>query len=361
MSAQRRLTLGLALIARDGQASLPGLLASVEHGFDQIVLVDTGSADATVEVFERWSDSEARRNPRFSSCVAKFAWRDDFGAARTFADSLLRTDWNVWADADDQIRGALELRSLAERAPSRVAGFKAGYRCAENGTGQALAYVNRIRVTRAGAGKWEGRVHETLAVDGVVAHISPSDVEWVHRGASAGATPESLARNIAILQSWLQAEPDNPRVLLLLGDGYLATKRNPEALCAYRRYLELRPDWCPSRARVHRQIAIALMALGRHREALEHGHQALLAVPRWSESHLTIAEAHLALGEPAPALHWARLVLGLGPPKTDMVIKPLDFSLRPRMLIASALRQMGDEAASRAAGEAILASCFAAD
>lgn len=361
MSARRRPTLGLALIARDEQTSLPGLLKSVEHGFDQIVLVDTGSADTTVEVFERWSASESRRNPGFSSCVANFAWREDFAAARAFADSYLRTDWNAWADADDEIRGASKLRALAERAPSRVAALKAGYRCAENGTRQALAYVNRIRLVRAGAGKWDGRVHETLAVDGAVAHIASGDVEWVHRGASAGAAADSLHRNISILQSWLDAEPDNARVLMLLGDGYLATKRNEGALTAFRRYLELRPGWCPTRARVHRQIAIALMALGRHREALEHGHQALLAVPQWSESHLTIAEAHLALGEPEPALHWARLVLRLGPPETDMVVKPLDFSLRPRMLIASALHQMGDDAGSRAAGEAILASCFAAD
>jgi glycosyltransferase involved in cell wall biosynthesis len=105
-------TVGLAIIARDEEASLPRLLQSISGAFDQVVLVDTGSKDGTTKVFEEWARTEAELHPGFRWIVDRFEWIDDFSAARNHADSLLTTDWLVWADADDEISGAENIRAV---------------------------------------------------------------------------------------------------------------------------------------------------------------------------------------------------------------------------------------------------------
>lgn len=341
-------TLGLALIARDAQHSLPGLLASIAGAFDQVVLVDTGSSDDTIEVFERWAETEHRHHPDFASRTARFAWVDDFAAARNFADSLLNTDWRAWADADDEIRGAGNLRGIAAAAPTEVSAFLAGYRYAATRTGQAIAYVKRHRLVRTGSATWSGRLHEALVVRGPTLEIPASDVEWIHRGDTTEHPGASATRNVALLEAWLRDEPANPEVIRLLGDARLGAGEHEQALDYYGRYLASDPEWGSVRARVHRQMSICLLALGRAEEALTLGEAALRHVPWWTESHLTLAQAQLELGHPSAAIESARAVLDRGPPDTGLVIKPLDYTVVPRMLIARALRELGREQESEA-------------
>ena len=61
--------LTLCVIARDEADMLPDCLASVEGIVDRVVVVDTGSTDATREIAVRCG---AR--------VVEHAWRDDFAA-----------------------------------------------------------------------------------------------------------------------------------------------------------------------------------------------------------------------------------------------------------------------------------------
>ncbi|MCU1449830.1 MAG: hypothetical protein JWP02_2000, partial [Acidimicrobiales bacterium] len=158
----RRVTIGLAVIARDEEDSLPALLATCDNAFDEVVLVDTGSKDRTVDRFVEWAETQSSTR----CTVGHFAWCDDFSAARQHADDLLKTDWNVWADCDDEIIGAARLRQLAADAPDGVSGFRFGYDFAREEGGSSTAYLKRERLVRSGRGRWIGRVHEYQAIDG---------------------------------------------------------------------------------------------------------------------------------------------------------------------------------------------------
>ena len=80
------------MIARDEQNNLPRCLASVRGLFDEIVVLDTGSKDRTIEI--------ARS---FGARVFDFVWVDDFGAARNAALARAKGDYAFWLDADDLI------------------------------------------------------------------------------------------------------------------------------------------------------------------------------------------------------------------------------------------------------------------
>ena len=80
--------LSVALIVRDEAEMLPGCLDSVKDA-DQIVVVDTGSADDTIEIARRYTDE-----------VYEQEWRDNFAASRNYAKELCTGDWVYSIDAD---------------------------------------------------------------------------------------------------------------------------------------------------------------------------------------------------------------------------------------------------------------------
>ena len=80
------------MIVRDEESNLPHCLESVRGLFDEIVIVDTGSRDRTVEI--------ARA---FGAQVFDFIWVDDFAAARNAALAHATGDYAFWLDADDVI------------------------------------------------------------------------------------------------------------------------------------------------------------------------------------------------------------------------------------------------------------------
>ena len=88
-------TLGLCVIVRNGAATLRGCLASVSGLVDEVVVVDTGSTDGTVEIARACGAN-----------VLSHPWCDDFAAVRNTALRASRTDWILVLDADEQIDAA---------------------------------------------------------------------------------------------------------------------------------------------------------------------------------------------------------------------------------------------------------------
>jgi glycosyltransferase involved in cell wall biosynthesis len=220
-------SLGLAIVARDEAANLPRLLGSVAGAFDQVALADTGSTDATVEVFEGWA---ASADLPLGWRVGSFGWCDDFAAAREFADSLLATDWRAFADADDELRGAGELRHLIDAATDDLACLAFEYP-GDREPGP------RVRLTRRGWTRWEGRAHAVpmLTRPGRVATVPASVAAWVHRRSDWTASDE---RDRRILAGWLADEPENPRALALSATDLMRQGERSRAADLLDRYLD---------------------------------------------------------------------------------------------------------------------------
>jgi hypothetical protein len=199
-------TIGLAVIAKDEEATLPRLLAAIEGAFDQVALLDTGSQDRTVEVFEKWSVAEKLRQPVFVSILDHFEWCDDFAAARNLADDLLATDWLCWADCDDVIHGATALRGLLDSSDGVAYEFP--YLL---GAGRDPIWRDRLR--RRGDGRWAGRLHESLHIQVV---RTPEDISWKHLRPDDRELGRSLRRDQRVLRRWVEDEPRNLRPLGML-------------------------------------------------------------------------------------------------------------------------------------------------
>jgi len=96
-------TLSLCMIVRDEEKLLPQCLESVKSIADEMVIVDTGSADRTVEIAES-----------FGARVFHHTWNNDFAEARNVSLRHATSDWILVLDADEVIakRDLPRIRSL---------------------------------------------------------------------------------------------------------------------------------------------------------------------------------------------------------------------------------------------------------
>jgi glycosyltransferase involved in cell wall biosynthesis len=103
--------LSLCMIVRDEAAMLPDFLSSVEGLWDELVVVDTGSTDATVALLEQAGATVTHR-----------PWGDDFSAARNAGLELASGEWIAFFDADERVSPELraQLRGLVDDHDSDV-------------------------------------------------------------------------------------------------------------------------------------------------------------------------------------------------------------------------------------------------
>lgn len=86
------ITISLCMIVKNEERILSRCLDSVCDLVDEIIIVDTGSSDATKDIAAKYTDK-----------IFDFRWIDDFSAARNFAFSKATKDYIYSADADEVI------------------------------------------------------------------------------------------------------------------------------------------------------------------------------------------------------------------------------------------------------------------
>ena len=209
----KRLT--LCIIARNEEALLAGCLDSVRGIADEIVLVDTGSTDRTVEIARE-------RGAR----IVEHRWNDDFAAARNAALPHVQGGFVLVLDADERLGpGAKKvLRRALERDDfdcgllplHDASSLDASHEDVLAGRarrGEPVLLPRLLRFTSDLA--WEGMVHEQVT-SWALKHrrIVQIDAAIVHYGAvpSLREARAKNERNLRLLERRAQAEPENPTV-----------------------------------------------------------------------------------------------------------------------------------------------------
>ena len=100
------LKLSLCMIVRDEEEMLPRCLAAVAPAVDEIIVVDTGSRDRTIEIAES-----------FGARVIEREWTGSFSDARNVSFDAATGDWIIYLDADEVLvsEDVERLRALTGR------------------------------------------------------------------------------------------------------------------------------------------------------------------------------------------------------------------------------------------------------
>ncbi|MBQ9406335.1 MAG: glycosyltransferase family 2 protein [Desulfovibrio sp.] len=190
-----RLRLSACVIMRDNEEDIGSCLASLAAA-DEIIVVDTGSVDRSMEIARKYTDK-----------LFHFEWIDDFAAAKNFALDQASGDWIVFPDSDE--------RFTAETAP----GLKALCEDAD-GIGAEMLSVRHRNVTLSGEYmdtegactrlwrrglRWEGAIHETIGEGARVLAVPRERALMLHTGYAPERLEGKASRNRRILAR-LEAE-----------------------------------------------------------------------------------------------------------------------------------------------------------
>ena len=105
--------ISFVLIVKNESSCLDRCLESIKKA-DEIIVVDTGSTDNTIEIAKKYTDK----------VFDDYKWQDSFADARNHALSKATGDWIFSIDADQELLNTIdEVRNVAEEADKK--GFKA--------------------------------------------------------------------------------------------------------------------------------------------------------------------------------------------------------------------------------------------
>jgi glycosyltransferase involved in cell wall biosynthesis len=158
--------LSATIITLNEEKDLPKCLESLRNLVDEIILVDSGSTDKTVEIAEEFGSKVYYR---------KF---DNYANQKNFASEKASGDWVLSIDADEEISPDLakEIRIVLKNHKSQFI----GYSFPRNNIifGKFIKYTRwqpeldrHIWLWKRNYGKWVGDVHEELVVNGEVGKL----------------------------------------------------------------------------------------------------------------------------------------------------------------------------------------------
>lgn len=104
--------LSIAIITKNEETSISRCLESVKNA-DEIIVVDTGSTDKTIEIARKYTDK----------VFTDYKWNDNFAEARNHANSKCTGDWIMVIDSDNRLMNSIaEVKAEIEKAEKN--GFK---------------------------------------------------------------------------------------------------------------------------------------------------------------------------------------------------------------------------------------------
>jgi glycosyltransferase involved in cell wall biosynthesis len=176
------------MIVKDEEETLANCLNSVKDIVDEIIIVDTGSKDATKAVALS-----------FTPHVYDFVWVDDFAKARNAAFSYATMDYLFWLDADDMLlpQDAEKLAALKQNLDPSVDSIMFRYNTGFDESGNVTFHYYRERLARrANNPQWHEPVHEYLEILGKALTV---DIAVTHCKKHSDAPPTS--RNLEIYEA----------------------------------------------------------------------------------------------------------------------------------------------------------------
>jgi glycosyltransferase involved in cell wall biosynthesis len=222
------------MVVRDEERHLPNCLDSVQDLAGELIVIDTGSTDATPGIAATYG----------AQVIAFDFTFVDFSAARNRAIACATKAWILMLDADETLEraGIPMLETLIARAEN-VGYFLERHNHRSDSTVSTTDYAVRLFPNRPHY-RYRGRVHETI--DGSIlaggGRLQQTGIRIDHNFASdSEARRRKNHRYLQILQEEIAADPSDDSRLDFLAAEYHQLERFDEATEVLERIVLLRP------------------------------------------------------------------------------------------------------------------------
>lgn len=214
----------VCIIVRNEEACLEQALESTAGLADEVVVVDTGSTDGTLDI--------ARQ---FGCRVVTGADRMHKAQSRNLAASKALGQWVVVLDADERIQEPIKVRRYIQETDALVLYVRVAYMNDQN---QETMSFSQIRAWKRGVMRYKYRAHELpLPVSGGKLAQMTGFV-WEHRPPAA-REEWKLQYTLDRLLLDVKENPGDARPVYYLGRQYMYLKQYKEAVKHLKKYVAM--------------------------------------------------------------------------------------------------------------------------
>lgn len=285
------MSLSVCMIVKDEEAVIARCLNCVSKFADEIIVVDTGSTDNTVEEVKKFTDE-----------IYFFKWCGDFSAARNFSLEKASCNYVMWLDADDWIsdESCDEIRRLVKDGEFDMAFLP--YAAAFDGDTPSFVYYRERIFKRSGNYRFNGAVHEVVTPSGKIIY---SSARINHKKIKSS---EPL-RNLKIYQrSISEGKTLDERSEFYYGRELLFNGMLRESVAVLEHFLT-REGWIENKIEACIDLFKAYSALGENNKAINSLLRSLLLATPRSEVCCLLCGYFCEKGEIEPAIYWYKSAL----------------------------------------------------
>ncbi|MBP1157800.1 MULTISPECIES: glycosyltransferase [unclassified Paenibacillus] len=249
-------SISLCMIVKNEEKHLNKCLESVKEIVDEIIIVDTGSSDGTLEIAKE-----------YNAKIYHFEWVDSFAAARNYSIKQASSDYILHLDADEYIEPGADIQKDMESGKDYyLMKIKNSI-----STGGAFTHT-AVRLFKNNKNfYYQNRLHEQLNIHDEVNEFTSGEANSIihHVGYSNDIMIEKnkADRNLPLMLKEVEENPTGYN-LYNMGKAYIAKDNYAEALPYFTRAYPL------SRDRIYlgellAKMSLCLLELQRHEEGLQ--------------------------------------------------------------------------------------------
>lgn len=280
--------ISVCIIAKNEGERLAGCLDSVIGIAGEIVLVDTGSTDNTIEVALKYCCK-----------IIKSDWRDDFSYSRNISIQNASLPYILIIDADERLIDGDTLTQITRAHNSTVAGWLINVESvATTPTGQKEFFAsNVLRFFKNLPNiKFEGIIHEQVVYSitalGYAVENTNVKIEHIGYDLSDFAMKAKQERNLKLLNRSLSQSPEDSYNIIQRAKTLQALDRHKEAQADFRKALGLLPADSQMKTRAYNYGAINLIRLGDKEMALQWAAESVKLIPNQAFANFILGELY---------------------------------------------------------------------
>ncbi|MGQ9818426.1 MAG: glycosyltransferase [Candidatus Kapaibacteriales bacterium] len=291
--------ISFCIIVKNEEKFIGNCLKSISAVADEIIIVDTGSTDKTIEIAKS-----------FTNKIFYFPWNNNFSEARNHALSYAQYPIIFSIDADEELQNPEAVFEALRKAKDNVGGwFVANISLAskKDSSGFDTYATKMVRMFRNQPDiRFRGIIHEQIQ-DSILQkgfQLSDSEIVLIHYGYSLD--PDSMKkkqlRNLELLLQDLKLKPNSAYTHFQLAKTYLALERLVEA----EEYIQKAIQYANPTGSILPQAfcygGIIAFRYGNYELALERAKNSLKLIPNQSFANFILGEVYSAMLEYSKAL-----------------------------------------------------------
>ena len=224
-------TLSLCMITKNEEKNISRCLNSVKDIVDEIIIVDTGSTDNTIEIAKSYGAN-----------IYHYDWTNDFSDARNKSLEKATKDWILVLDADEELpyEEGLKLKNVINTSQMEGLFLRLENIIGDRNLGDAVvlrAFKNNSNY------RFRGKMHEQIifSIEEINGpnKIQPTNVKIIHYGYDPDVCDmeEKKKRNLSILESYPEENRDG-YFYYSLGNEYSRIQDYYKALEVYNKAID---------------------------------------------------------------------------------------------------------------------------